>query len=237
MLNPDLDRAALAKQFIVDGRVRVENILAPEVAERIQDYCSNHLQYDYLTNIDGKNVVLTADEMKNLNQQQLTELQQSIMTQAAEGIGFFYCGYKIGREADDPADEKVRYLHSVFDFLNSDEMLSFVAEISGCTDLKSADAQYTRYGAGQFLTRHIDDETSDMRRLAYVISFTKDWHPDWGGLLQFFEDDGTPRDAWAPVFNSMTLFEVRHVHAVTFIAPFLKRPRLSLTGWFRASAL
>jgi len=55
--------------------------------------------------------------------------------------------------------------------------------------------------------------------------------------LQFFEDDGTPRDAWAPVFNSMTLFEVRHIHAVTFVAPFLKQPRLSLTGWFRAKPL
>ncbi len=69
MLNPYLDRAALAKQFVVDGRVRVEKILAPEVAERIQDYCSNLLQFDYLTNIDGENVVLTADEMKNLKPQ------------------------------------------------------------------------------------------------------------------------------------------------------------------------
>jgi Rps23 Pro-64 3,4-dihydroxylase Tpa1-like proline 4-hydroxylase len=53
-------------------------------------------------------------------------------------------------------------------------------------------------------------------------------------LLQFFEDDGTPRDAWAPQFNSMSLFDVRHVHSVTFIAPFALEPRLSLTGWFRA---
>jgi len=178
MLNPDLDRKALANQFAVDGRVRIENVLDADVAERIRDYCANHLHYDYLTNIDGKNVVLTAEEMKNLDQQQLTELQQHIMTAAAEGIGFFYCGYKMGREPDDPGDEKIRFLHSVFDFLNSEEMLTFIADVSGCKDLLSADAQYTRYGAGQFLTRHIDDVTSEMRRLAYVISFTKGWHPD-----------------------------------------------------------
>ncbi len=237
MLNPDLDRAALAEQFAVDGRVRIENILDADVAERIREYCANHLQYEYLTHVDGKHVVLTAEEMNNLDQQQLKELQQHIMAAASEGVGFFYCGYKLDRAPDDPGDEKIRFLHSIFDFLNSEEMLTFIAEVSGCDDLLSADAQYTRYGSGQFLTRHMDDVTSEMRRLAYVTSFTRDWHPDWGGLLQFFEDDGTPRDAWAPIFNSMTLFEVRHIHAVTFVAPFLKHPQLSLTGWFRAIPL
>ena len=237
MLNPNLDRAALAEQFAVDERIRIENVLDADVAERIRDCCANHLHYDYLTHVDGKNVALTPEEMKNLDPQQLSELQQHIMAAAAEGVGFFYCGYQMGREPDNPGNEKIRFLHSVFDFLNSEEMLTFVADVSGRNDLLSADAQYTRYGAGQFLTRHIDELTSQMRRLAYVISFTRDWHPDWGGLLQFFEDDGTPRDAWAPVFNSMTLFDVRHVHAVTFVAPFLKQPRLSLTGWFRAKPL
>ena len=237
MLNPDLDRKALAKQFAIDGRLRIENVLDADVAERIRDYCANHLHYDYLTNVEGKSVALTAEEMKNLDQQQLTDLQKHIMSAAAEGVGFFYCGYKMGRDPDDPGNERIRFLHSVFEFLNSEEILTFIADVSGCKDLQSADAQYTRYGAGQFLTRHTDDLTSEMRRLAFVISFTKDWHPDWGGLLQFYEDDGTPGDAWAPVFNSMTLFEVRHIHAITFVAPFLKQPQLSLTGWFRAQPL
>jgi SM-20-related protein len=234
MLNPKLDRAALAEKFAVDGRVRIENILDEDVAERIRDYCLHHLAFEYLTNVEGKHVVITAEEMKKLSQQQIKEVQQDIMSAAADGIGFFYCGYKMDRAPDDASDEKIHFLHSVFDFLNSEEMLTFVADISGCDDLLSADAQYTRYSAGQFLTRHKDDATSEMRRLAYVISFSKDWHPDWGGLLQFFEDDGTPRDAWAPVFNSMALFDVRHIHSVTFVAPFHKQPRLSLTGWFRA---
>jgi Rps23 Pro-64 3,4-dihydroxylase Tpa1-like proline 4-hydroxylase len=69
------------------------------------------------------------------------------------------------------------------------------------------------------------------------MSFTRNWHPDWGGLLQYYDDDGTPRDTWAPLFNSMTLFDVRHIHSVTFVTPFSTQPRLSLTGWFRAIPL
>lgn len=237
MLNPDLDRAALVGQFAVDGRVRIENILDADVAERIRECCLDHVPYEYLTNIDGQNVVITADEMQKLSEEQLLELQKNIMTAASSGVGFFYCGYKINRLADDSDDENIRFLHSVFDYLNSEEMLSFIAEVSGCDDLQSADAQYTRYTAGQFLTRHKDDVSAEKRRLAYVMSFTRNWHPDWGGLLQYYDDDGTPRDTWAPLFNSMTLFDVRHIHSVTFVTPFSTQPRLSLTGWFRAIPL
>jgi len=32
----------------------------------------------------------------------------------------------------------------------------------------------------------------------------------------------------------LSLFDVRHVHSVTYVAPFAGAPRLSITGWFRA---
>jgi Rps23 Pro-64 3,4-dihydroxylase Tpa1-like proline 4-hydroxylase len=69
------------------------------------------------------------------------------------------------------------------------------------------------------------------------MNFSPQWHPDWGGMLQFFQDDGTPRDAWAPQFNSLVLFDVAHVHSVTFVAPFAKTPRFAVTGWFRTKPL
>jgi len=122
----------------------------------------------------------------------------------------------------------------VFVFMNSQEVLQLISEITGRTDLLSAESQFTRFTPGQFLTRHRDVAPEQERRLAYVLSLTKNWHPDWGGLLQFYQDDGTPRESWSPVFNSLTLFDIRHVHAVTYVAPYAGQPRLSLTGWFRA---
>jgi Rps23 Pro-64 3,4-dihydroxylase Tpa1-like proline 4-hydroxylase len=111
-------------------------------------------------------------------------------------------------------------------------MLSLISRISGRTDINSADAHFTRYTPGQYLTRHTDNIASEGRRIAYVMSFTKDWHPDWGGLLHFYEPNGLPRDCWAPVFNSLNLFDVRHTHSVSYVTPFARNPRLSLTGWF-----
>ncbi len=92
--------------------------------------------------------------------------------------------------------------------------------------------KYTRYTAGQYLTRHSDNITEEGRRVAFVFSFSRAWHPDWGGMLQFYEGDGTPRDAWMPEFNTLALFDVRHIHSVSYVAPFAAATRYSLTGWF-----
>ena len=234
MLNASLDREELATRFREDGRVRVENVLDEQIADRIRDCCINVVPFEFLFHIDGKNVALSAQEMTQLDMAHRKELQQKMLAAAADGIGFFYCGYKMTRAIANTTNENLKFLHSVFDYLNSEEMLEFASAISGRDDLLSADAQYTRYTSGHFLTRHKDDVSSEMRRLAYVLSLSKNWHPDWGGLLQFFEDDGTPRDSWVPTFNTMAIFDVRHIHSVTFVTPFAKEPRYSLTGWFRA---
>ena len=234
MLNLDLDRAALAEQFRVDGRVRIKNVLDPEVAERVREYCLTEVPFEYLSFVDGQNVAIPSEALNKMSEAQLLELQSKIYNAAATGTGFFYCGYMLERSKRETDSEALSYLHSVFDFLNSEEMLGFIAEITGHDDLKSADAQYTRYTQGQFLTRHQDDVGEEQRRLAYVISFSRNWHPDWGGMLQFFEKNGTPRESWIPAFNTMSLFNIGHVHSVTYVTPFAAEPRLSLTGWFRA---
>jgi Rps23 Pro-64 3,4-dihydroxylase Tpa1-like proline 4-hydroxylase len=236
MLNRSLDRAALAAKFREDGRIRIETVLDPEIAERIRAACINDVPFQFVAYIDGKNVKIPPEEMAKFDPERFREFQGKLLDSASKGIGFFYGGYLMAHKLDDTSNERMQFLHSVFEYLNSEEMLSFIREITGNDELKSADAQYTRFTPGQFLTRHRDENTTEQRRFAYVLGFSRNWHPDWGGLLQFFEDDGTPRDAWAPTFNSMSLFDVKHVHSVTFVAPFALEPRLSLTGWFRAKA-
>ena len=235
MLNPNLDKQKLAREFAVDGRIRIDDILDPELAERIRDICLKSVPFEYLSYVDGENIVIPAESLANLDPAEAQALQSKVVTAASEGIGFFYCGYMMGRAQQDPEDDDMRLLHSMFDLVNSEEMLSLISEITGRSDLLSAEAQFTRYMSGQFLTRHSDDLANDTRRLAYVMAFSKNWHPDWGGLLQFYENDGTPRDMWMPKFNSMTVFEVQHVHSVSYVTPFAAEQRLSLTGWFRSS--
>jgi Rps23 Pro-64 3,4-dihydroxylase Tpa1-like proline 4-hydroxylase len=232
MLNPNLDIEALASAYAIDDRVRIQNLLDPDFAEQLHAACRDDVPYEYICHVDGENVVMPEDELRGLSPADQQELQNTLIKAAAEGVGFFYSGYQMRRAQIDTNDDKLSFLHQMFDFVNSEKMLSFIAAISGRSDLNSADAHYTRYTSGQYLTRHKDDITAEGRRIAYVMGFSKDWHPDWGGLLHFFEDDGTGRDFWTPTFNSLSLFDVRHVHSVSYVTPFAKQQRLSLTGWF-----
>ncbi|WP_338456665.1 2OG-Fe(II) oxygenase family protein [uncultured Alteromonas sp.] len=37
-----------------------------------------------------------------------------------------------------------------------------------------------------------------------------------------------------PEFNTLSLFDVKHIHSVTYVTPFAKQPRYALTGWIKA---
>ena len=235
MLNPQLDIDELAAQFRADERVRIENVLDPEIAKRIQEYCLSEVPFELVHFRDGKNHSWGAQDVAGKTQADMQKIQHDIWRDAQKGIGFQYGGYRMRKADKNSANEKLRYLHSIFDYLNSDEMLQFVSRVTGRDDLNSADAQYTRFISGQFLTRHRDVVQGKDRRIGYVMGFSENWHPDWGGLLQFYEEDGTPRDSWTPHFNCLNLFDIRHIHAVTYVTPFAGAPRLSLTGWFRST--
>ena len=58
MLNPDLDRKALAEQWAVDGRVRIENVLDADVAERIQKALLEQLESSGLDVVLLNNLIL-----------------------------------------------------------------------------------------------------------------------------------------------------------------------------------
>lgn len=233
MLNEDLDINALKAEFKLDGRIRIENLLKSEIASRIRDDCLQEVPFETVYFDQGRYHATAETELAALTDQQKKKLNNRIMEAASRGVGFHYHGYMMKRSRH-YTSQNLEFLHEVFEYFNSKELLSLINQVSGRDDLISADAQYTRFRPGHFLTRHRDEMKTQERRLAYVLGFSNSWHPDWGGLLQFYQEDGTPRDAWAPKFNTLSLFDIRHIHSVTYVTPFALEPRLSLTGWFRS---
>ena len=69
-----------------------------------------------------------------------------------------------------------------------------------------------------------------------VISLTKKWKPEYGGILHFMNDDKTKIiESYVPEFNTFMLFEVPEEgipHYVSHIVPYIKEERYSITGWF-----
>lgn len=230
LFNPQLSFNHISYDYALDKRTRIQNVLTDESAHSLLKALPQ-VNYDNAYILNGKNTTASIEDLNALSAQDQQRLMHNIYSEASQGVGFYYGRHMLSPKTSHTA------LQAVVDFLNSESTLAKIKEITGIHDIQSASAQATRYVPGNFLTRHNDLHEGEKRRVAYVLNLTQEWHPDWGGLLQFYQANGTPRDAWAPQFNSLSLFDVTHVHAVTFVAPYAAKPRLAITGWFKATPL
>ena len=237
MLNPQLDVESLARSFKIDRRLIIENFLRTEVAEQMHSACLDSVPFEIQYVQDGQYKSLSQSEASKYTPDEQRKINAQIMNAARQGEGFLYDGYlrsRVKTTQESMLNEKLSFLHEIFAEIGGKDVLDLISGITGSNELTGAEPQYTRYMPGHFLTRHKDVVDGRDRRFAFVLGLTKGWHPDWGGLLQFYQEDGTPRDAWMPRFNVLSIFDVSHIHAVTYVTPFAAVPRLSMTGWFVA---
>ncbi|MEO1659492.1 MAG: 2OG-Fe(II) oxygenase family protein [Pseudomonadota bacterium] len=227
MLTPGFASQENAAAFRIDDRARLINALNPDTADRVASALEAQRDYNWMMAREGQSAELSEQQMSQLSEEARKELQDSLWADARMGRGFCYRGHRLSGTADPVLSEFNA-------MLNSEPVLSQIRTLTGDNRIAWADAQATRYDRGNYLTRHLDDPADEKRLYAYVFSFCRNWHPDWGGLLQFYQQDGTPREAWSPGFNALSLFSVRHIHSVTFVTPFAGQPRFSITGWFHA---
>lgn len=228
--NRNLDFNQFKRDYAVDKRLHIKNIWPIDAAQSISYCLEKKTEYINAYTAGGENFESTDSKLRGLSQTEYQKFIQRLYHDASQGIGFFY-----GRRLIKPEDNHTNQtLKNVARYLNSGEVLEKIRYVSGIKDIEFVSCKATRYLPGHFLTRHNDLHEKEHRRLAFVLGFSPKWHPDWGGLLQFYQNDGTPRDAWAPTFNSLNIFDVNHVHAVTHIAPFASAPRLTIAGFFRA---
>ena len=226
MLLADADLSAAARAYAEDDRLRWPDAVTSAETAQLAAAAAG-LPYDLMCTLEGRTAAISPERLAAIPEEMRAKLVGDLHAEAARGVGYAYEGLRLG-EGRGPAP--LETLHAA---LNGRAVLDRIEAVTGAR-VTSASAQVTRYRPGHYLTRHRDDPEGETRRLAYVLSLSADWHPDHGGLLMFFADDGTPRDVWVPQAGTLSLFSVRHVHSVSVVAPFAPRPRLSVTGWFSA---
>jgi len=231
MLNPALDLAALHAAFARDGRIRIREVLDPAIASAIADEMAG-LPWKVFCATGTGVAVIDPAEMALWDRPRQAELQRSLMQAASRAEGFAYFGYRMNEAWKDGAPDTP--LGRFYTALTSPDVMNAIRAITGSRSFDNAFAQATDYRPGHYLTRHLDDPKGEHRKFAFVWGFTRRWDPDWGGLLQFFDDDGQPTQSYSPRFNTLDLFDVRHVHSVTLVAPYALNPRHAVSGWFVA---
>ena len=226
-INPNLDQGAIARQLALHGRVLVRDFFTPQVAQALFDSL-RAVDWDLSYRSSEGDVLLTGAQLRQLDLPGRDALAQQIQAVATQGFQFSFFSHSLVHAAlAGRTDLLARFVRWMAD----EEFLGYMRKLTGQTELDRLYAQATMYRAGSFLREHDDHVRAEDRRVAYVINLTRDWRPDWGGLLHFCDDKREVVETFTPHFNSMSLFLVPQSHFVSQVVPFASGERCAITGW------
>ena len=232
-INPNLDLESLARAYAADGRVRVYSLLAnDDVAALLDDLAARDDWWHLINTPDGV-IELDRAARARMSAKRRAALDSEVHARARTGFQYRYEALRVPDDEDDEAEGE----DALADFaalMSSEPMLDVLRAITGCADLTFTDGHATAYGPGDFLTCHDDDVAGKKRRAAYVFGLTRNWRPEWGGLLLFHDDKDRTVAGQVPGFNTLDLFAVPRRHSVSIVTPAAPARRYAVTGWLRA---
>ena len=226
-INPAMDKVAITRQLALSGRVLVRDFFTPQVAQALFDALQD-VDWDLSYRNQDGDVLLTGDQLRQLDLPGRDALALQIVQVAERNFQFSFFSHSLVHAAlAGRTDLLARFVRWMAD----EEFLGYMRKLTGQAELNRLYAQATMYRAGSFLRVHDDQVPTEDRRVAYVINLTRDWRPDWGGLLHFCDDKLEVVDTFVPHYNSMSIFLVPQNHFVSQVAPFATGQRCAITGW------
>lgn len=238
-LNPGLDPAKLSEEFARDQRIQIRDLLEQDAAVALTKLLIEQTPW-------GMSWQAGDDGPHRLRQEDLPQLAPAEVQRVSaklnaamqgDDFAFIYSQYRMSVALAEGRSKNPGH-DTIVQELNQDAFLDFIRSVTGVPQIRLCDAQASHYGPSQFLSLHqdISDEDADEDRLvAYVLNLCPDrWRPDWGGYLNFFDEDGDISHGYMPRFNSLNMFRVPRHHNVSFVPPFAAGNRLAITGWFRS---
>ncbi|CAI8340406.1 MAG: Uncharacterised protein [Hyphomonas sp. TMED17] len=219
--------------FQASGRCQIGSFLPGSKAKKLRRTLED-LPWHLVFNQGHKHVEFNQSEQASLTPELHAAIADAARQRSQSEFQYFYENYPVYDilNGPNPID---RLLEQIYATMNSPETLQMLKALTGET-ADFCDMQATRYSAGHFLTEHHDDVIGKNRKLAYVINLSQSWKSEWGGTLQFVDDDGAVVDEFLPRFNSLSIFKVPVMHRVSAVVDTVSENRLSLTGWFRTRA-
>ena len=238
MIDPRFDPTPWRALLQRDGRVQVEEFLQPGAAERLRACLQTEVPWTLaLRDAGGAGGARTIDHATYAAMP--PPVRAALLDATAgsarggdreAGFRFAYDSYMMVTAYKQGRDPGL-LLHRVLELFNTPEYVALMQALTGDARVRRVNAQATRYRPGQFLRWHTDIDSSEGRLYAYVLNLSRDWQADWGGLLQFIDDDGRVLDTLLPRWNTLSLFAVPAGHAVSLVAPWAAQDRLAITGW------
>lgn len=231
-LNPELDRRALREAFDRDGRLHVPQVLETDSARRLHAALEASRDWTFVFNRGNRHFEVTPKNFAAMPREAQIQMQRDILENARDGFQLAYDVVNVSKKTSAvlSSDPVLVDLHA---FMNGQNYIGFLHDITGETRGAWCDLTATRYKPGHFCEMHDDKADDGERLIAFVLNLTPRWRVDWGGLLLFIDQRGHVSSGLTPTFNALNLFRTPQLHSVSAVAPFAGGNRLSVTGWLR----
>jgi hypothetical protein len=218
----------LTVAFAEKGRINVPRLLRVSDAQKLYDNFIKELDWGLMVSAgpDMGRQYVDSQTCKAFGAMQERAIVEAAYARGGKGGSHLYDSLILsGARASEPS-----YIGRFFRFLNSNEFIEFARAVTGIQDIARVSAQATRYRVGHFFGFHSDVDTHGKQRASLVFNITRDWMPQWGGLLQFRGCEGEIAEAYSPRFNSMSMFLPSLEHAVSCVTPAAAEPRYSIAA-------
>lgn len=232
-LSPDLDPLNLAKAFGVRQRLHIPGILSSDSADAVAGVLEAETRWKTTVAAGGAYFELPLEGRAAADPQKQGWLDEAGVDGSSPLTQYIFDTRRLDL-CEDHDDGRRDAADAVLDFMNTPVFLGLLRTVTGDDRIDLVDAQASRYRPGHVLTAHNDVSAGMNRLYGYVLNFSREWRADWGGTLVFYDADGHVEHGWVPAFNALNLFVVPTRHAVTQVASFAPRDRLSIVGWARS---
>ncbi|NVJ51768.1 MAG: 2OG-Fe(II) oxygenase [Gammaproteobacteria bacterium] len=219
-----------ADQYQANGVISIDDFLEADFAAEQIKLIHYATEWEIATLLEGRPFVAGLEEFSKAPAHERQQFVNDLLMYARNNPFQYFYEYIRLKGVDTKPNEKFAKL---IDFYNSDELKNFIGAIIGESDIADIDGKITRYMPGHFLKKHCDTGVNDKaeRKCAYVLSLTKNWEADWGGLFHMLDDQGRVNNTIMPSFNTLNIFRVPQDHLVSQVANYAPTARFSITGW------
>lgn len=231
-INPELDPAAVRREYEAEGRVRIYGLLE-DGAMQLYEHLLARTDWIHLINANTGILEFGPDAKAALPAEEWAAIEAAAHARVKDHFQYRYEAVRVDAaelaRLDDPLAHFARFMQSA-------ELLDFLRAATGHDSLAFTDGQATAYGPGDFLTGHDDDVAGKDRLAAYVYGLTPYWRLEYGGLLLFHGPHDRTACGNVPRFNTLDLFRVPQQHSVSMVTPAAPHRRFAVTGWLRGAA-
>jgi len=205
--------------------VNIKNCVSEEVLQNVRHEIENYPWWFYF--ITPNNYIWNPEKYQNLSDEILKDRFNECNIHL-ENKNFTY---RFKRDFADHYCDCECISCRLRETIKGSQVTEFLSKIVGCQNVTPGEIFLSNYGKDDFLSIHHDSGKGD---IAVTFSFSYDWYPCYGGILNFCDGENNISRSFVPNAGSLNIFKVDKQNGTKhFVSTVnVNKNRYTLTAWY-----